>query len=169
MPVTRISSDNLLLLSEAVVRFRDGGGDETDPSSFVDAPCTLAFVAVEAAEVIGWCWGHHLPRPDASPMLYLHQLDVDEAHRRQGIGRSLLRAFLSTGKEAGATRAFLTTAQTNAPARSLYESLGGSPATQGPTVTYWFSQLWREHGSQPLVWAHADRRGDRPGPDEPHE
>lgn len=138
--VIRIGTGNVSLLAAASVRFRGvDGWEEVGARSFVDAPGTLAFVAVRTDEVAGWCWGYHLPRPDASSMLYVHQLDVDEVHRRQGIGRSLLVAFLSAGQEAGATKAFLTTGEASAPARSVYESLGGGPATQGATVQYWFT------------------------------
>ena len=70
-------------------------------------------------------------------MLYLHQLEVAEPHRRQGIGRDLLHTFMTTGARAGATKMFLTTASDN-PARTLYESLGGAPASQGATTNYWF-------------------------------
>lgn len=135
----RIGTGNVSLLAAASVRFRAVGGREDGARSFVDDPRALAFVAGDGSEVTGWCWGYHLPRPDASSMLYVHQLDVDEAHRRRGIGRSLLAAFLSAGQEAGATRAFLTTGMARAPARSLYESLGGGPATQGATVQCWFT------------------------------
>jgi ribosomal protein S18 acetylase RimI-like enzyme len=71
-------------------------------------------------------------------MLYLHQIEVAEGHRRTGIGRELLRAFMAAGVAAGATKMFLTTGEANAPARALYESMGGGLASQGPTVSYWF-------------------------------
>ena len=126
------------LLERAVRRFK---GAEVG-RAFARTPGTLAFVAVDGdgdgEEIKGWCWGYHLPRPDASSMLYLHHLEVDEPHRRRGIGRDLLRAFIAEGARLGATRMFLTTGADNAPARSLYESLGGGPASQGPTVNYWF-------------------------------
>ncbi|MFB9179332.1 GNAT family N-acetyltransferase [Dactylosporangium sucinum] len=110
-----------------------GGGQE-----FLERPGALAFVASQAEEIFGWCWGYHLVRPDASSMLYLHQLEVAQEHRRRGVGRALLHAFMSAGAQAGATRMFLTTGEANAAARSLYESLGGVLAAQGPTVSYWF-------------------------------
>lgn len=99
----------------------------------------LRFVAVEdTGDVIGWCWGYHLVRPDAPPMLYLHALEVAEEHRRHGHGRALLLAFMGAGKAVGATKMFLSTARANEPARRLYESVGGSLAAQGPTLNYWF-------------------------------
>jgi ribosomal protein S18 acetylase RimI-like enzyme len=116
----------------AVAKFM---GSKLDPG-YLNAQGTLAFVA--GAEPLGWCWGYHLPRPDGTSMLYLHQLAVDENHRRQGIGKALLQAFMTAGTQSGATKMFLTTAADNHPARALYDALGGGLATQGPTVNYWF-------------------------------
>jgi hypothetical protein len=45
---------------------------------------------------------------------------------------------MAAGRAAGASRMFLSTGEVNTPARTLYESLGGGLAGQGPTVTYWF-------------------------------
>ncbi|SBT53442.1 Acetyltransferase (GNAT) family protein [Micromonospora auratinigra] len=86
-------------------------------------------------------------------MLYLHRLEVAQEHRRRGIGGALLRAFMSAGAQAGASRMFLTTGEANGPARALYESLGGGLAAQGPTVSYWF----------PLEPAAAASAGPVPG------
>jgi ribosomal protein S18 acetylase RimI-like enzyme len=102
------------------------------------AASAMTFVALDGPEVVGWCWGYHLGRPDGSSMLYLHQVEVDEAHRRTGIGRELLRTFMTAGAQAGATKMFLTTGADNTAARSLYDALGGGLASQGPTVNYWF-------------------------------
>lgn len=104
---------------------------------FLDALGTVSYVAVDGGEVIGWCWGQNLIRPDGASMLYLHELEVAEPVRRRGFGRSLVLAFIGEGRRLGATKMFLTTGQANAPARGLYESLGGGLAAQGPTVSYW--------------------------------
>ena len=123
------------LLRQATRRF--AGADP--PRAFAEAPATLAFVALGGSnEVIGWCWGYHLVRPDAAPMLYLHELEVAQSHRRQGHGRALVEAFIAAGRSAGAAKMFLSTAKDNKPARQLYDSMGGGLAAQGPTVNYWF-------------------------------
>jgi ribosomal protein S18 acetylase RimI-like enzyme len=135
--ITQISRDDLSLLERAVTHFR--GVQKADVvRAFGDTPSALAFVASDETEIFGWCWGHHLARPDSSSMLYVHQLEVAESHRRRDVGRDLLRAFMGAGAKAGATKMFLTTGEANVAARSLYESLGGGLATQGPTVNYWF-------------------------------
>ena len=71
-------------------------------------------------------------------MLYLHDVDVDEPYRRQGVGRRLLEAFMEAGRSAGASKMFLMTGEGNMPARRLSEGLGGRVAAQGPIVNYWF-------------------------------
>jgi ribosomal protein S18 acetylase RimI-like enzyme len=131
---TRITSADLFMLERAVSKFMGTEVGEV----FALTPGTFAFVASAGPEVHGWCWGYHLVRPDGTSMLYLHQLEVDESHRRKGIGRELLRAFMDAGVQAGATKMFLTAGAGNTPARSLYESMGGGLASQGPTVNYWF-------------------------------
>ncbi|WP_432885468.1 GNAT family N-acetyltransferase [Kribbella sp. CA-245084] len=95
-------------------------------------------MATDSEEIAGWCWGYHLPRPDGTSMLYLHQLEVAKPHQGQGIGRALLTTFMTAGKADGATKMFLTTGADNTPARALYDSVGGGLAAQGPTVNYWF-------------------------------
>ena len=135
MVITGVSSpENLPLLAAAVRKFRgvDGGKGYAASSS------ALAFVATEGPEIAGWCWGYHLPRPDALSMLYLHDVEVDEPYRRQGVGRRLVEAFMDAGRRAGASKMFLTTSEVNMPARRLYEALGGGVAAQDPTVNYWF-------------------------------
>jgi ribosomal protein S18 acetylase RimI-like enzyme len=132
--ITRISLGNLSLFERAVRRFMGLAGGR----AYAQSPGAVGFVASDGAEIVGWCWGYHLVRPDDSSMLYLHQIEVAEAHRRTGIGRELLRAFMAAGAEVGATKMFLTTGEANAAARALYDSMGGGLATQGPTVNYWF-------------------------------
>ncbi|WP_260697019.1 GNAT family N-acetyltransferase [Streptomyces sp. 130] len=125
--ITRISHDDLPLLDRAARLF---GGVPADVA-FLGPQNAMAFVASKGDEILGWCWGYHLVRPDASGMLYVHGLDVAEGHRRRGIGRSLLKAFMAAGKEAGAAKMFVFTSEANTAARSLYEPMGGGPRPRG--------------------------------------
>jgi ribosomal protein S18 acetylase RimI-like enzyme len=131
---TQIQRADLALLEQATGKFMAAPGGR----AYAQTPGTLAFVACDGPQILGWCWGYNLVRPDDSAMVYLHQLEVDQAHRRKGIGRELMRAFMAAGARAGATKMFLTTGADNAAARSLYDSMGGGLASQGPTVNYWF-------------------------------
>ncbi len=124
------------LLQQAALSF---GRAASQVEAFAEAPATLAFVALGSSnQVIGWCWGYHLVRLDASSMVYLHDIEVSEEHRQQGHGRALLEAFMAAGRRAGASKMFLHAAEANRPARRLYDSMGGGLAAQGPTVNYWF-------------------------------
>ncbi|WP_427886966.1 N-acetyltransferase family protein [Kribbella sp. GL6] len=129
-----ITVPNSALLARATRTFMNA---EAGPD-YLETPGTLLFVATDGDEITGWCWGSQLARPDGTSMLYLHQLEVAEAHRRKGIGRELTQAFIRAGREAGATKMFLTTGAHNKAARTLYTSLGGGLATQGATENYWF-------------------------------
>jgi ribosomal protein S18 acetylase RimI-like enzyme len=122
-------------LEAAALRF---GSGTAGAAAFHETPGTLAFVARDGDDVLGWCWGYLLARPDGSSMAYLHHLEVAGHCRRRGIGRGLLHAFLGAAAGLGATRMFLTTGEHNTAARRLYESAGAGPAEQGPTVNYWW-------------------------------
>jgi ribosomal protein S18 acetylase RimI-like enzyme len=61
---------------------------------------------------------------EAQPIYALYDLFVLPAARKAGVGRLLLRAAEAKAAAEGKVRMDLTTARTNAPAQSLYESLG---------------------------------------------
>ncbi len=111
--ISPLSHTSLPLFERAVRRFKGGAAD---CAAFAETPGALAFVAARGEEVLGWCWGYHLVRPDASSMAYLHELEVAEQYRRQGIGSGLLRAFLAAGREAGAYKMFLIADEAKTPA-----------------------------------------------------
>jgi ribosomal protein S18 acetylase RimI-like enzyme len=55
---------------------------------------------------------------------YLQDLYVSEAIRSRGVGRALIAAVVDAAREAGATRVFWNTQETNAVARRLYDKVG---------------------------------------------
>jgi GNAT superfamily N-acetyltransferase len=76
--------------------------------------------------------------------LYLEELYVIPARRGEGIGRVLLEATMSTGREAGATRIDLNTGETDTAARALYESVGFTNregGEDGPSMLYYERDL----------------------------
>jgi GNAT superfamily N-acetyltransferase len=58
-----------------------------------------------------------------SDVCYLQDLFVDPAARQHGIGRALIDAVADKAREAGASRLYWMTHETNATARSLYDKL----------------------------------------------
>jgi len=76
--------------------------------------------------------------------LYLEELYVVPARRGEGIGRALLEATMATGREGGATRIDLNTAETDSAARALYESAGFTNregGEDGPSMLYYECNL----------------------------
>ena len=132
--IERITADNADVYGLAVRRFRQ----RPPRDDFLADPSAVGFVALSGDDVVGWCWGHRLRRPDDAPMLYLHDLRVADDEQGHGVGRRLIEAFVAHGRRIGATKMFLSTGADNAIARRLYESLGGGLAPEGPTVNYWF-------------------------------
>lgn len=61
---------------------------------------------------------------DMAPIWVLHDLFVDPAYRRGGIGRLLMNAASDYCRATGAARIDLATATDNTQAQALYESLG---------------------------------------------
>jgi ribosomal-protein-alanine N-acetyltransferase len=59
-------------------------------------------------------------------------LATDPAHRRQGLARDLLLRFHGEAARRGAARAVLEVAESNAPARALYEGAGYAAVGRRP-------------------------------------
>jgi ribosomal-protein-alanine N-acetyltransferase len=59
-------------------------------------------------------------------------LATHPAHRRQGLARAALTAFLTEARTSGATRAFLDVAEDNRPARTLYAAAGFTEIARRP-------------------------------------
>ena len=72
---------------------------------------------------VGMIW-YMLRGSSESRSAFICDFQIDEAHRRQGYGRRALLHFEDKLREQGVSRIGLHVFGGNAPARSLYESLG---------------------------------------------
>ncbi|HOF41921.1 MAG TPA: GNAT family N-acetyltransferase [Candidatus Hydrogenedentes bacterium] len=93
-------------------------------------PDVIILVAARGGDVLGYTYAaiegiDYLTL--RGPAGLLHDLVVDPAHRRQGLGRMLLDATLVAIKERGAPRVVLSTAAQNASAQRLFEYAGFRP------------------------------------------
>src|SRR5262249_34142143 len=70
---------------------------EDEPQTALLADGGTGFgVAFAAGTPVGFAFGYELPRRHGRPtMFFVYELDVDEAYRRQGIGRRLMRELLA--------------------------------------------------------------------------
>jgi ribosomal protein S18 acetylase RimI-like enzyme len=82
------------------------------------------FLALVAGEVVGIVGGL---RPDSNPTVELVSMWTAPGARRMGVGADLVRALLSWAQAGGARSVELWVTADNAPAVSLYQSLGIVP------------------------------------------
>jgi ribosomal protein S18 acetylase RimI-like enzyme len=106
-------------------------------AAFLDDPASFVLGAYVDGEPAGLAWGFQMRSPSGKVTTYLHELDVLEAWRRQGIGTALVREAMELGRRTGSTRFWLSTGGHNEVAQALYESLGGDRKPLGD-VNYWW-------------------------------
>ena len=83
---------------------------------------TIFVAAFDDETPVGFAFGYVLPRRHGRPTtFFVYEIDVDEAYRRQGIGRRLMEELLF-----GQEEAFVLTDAENDAAMALYASLGGT-------------------------------------------
>ena len=95
--------------------------------SQLDEPTVVVLVAAREGEVLGYSYAGVEGRDYMSlrgPAGVLYDLVVDPAHRRQGIGRTLLDAMLVALELRGAPRVVLSTAARNEAAKRLFARAG---------------------------------------------
>jgi GNAT superfamily N-acetyltransferase len=121
------------LLHRALRAFKDV--DAVAPDLFLNEPRTHSFVALDGDDVIGWCFGYELLRPEGRWMMVLSGVDVLKERRREGVGRALLDRFVELARSKGHARMWLLTDAGNDVARRLYEGAGSDP---GEKLGYWW-------------------------------
>jgi ribosomal protein S18 acetylase RimI-like enzyme len=85
-------------------------------------------VATVDGRDVGFVSGVETTHPDKGTELFLYELGVDEAHRRQGIGRALVRALAALAVERGCYGMWVATEPDNDAAIATYRSAGsGEP------------------------------------------
>ncbi|HEV7639332.1 MAG TPA: GNAT family N-acetyltransferase [Gaiellaceae bacterium] len=87
---------------------------------------TIFLAAFQENEPVGFVYGYVLLRMDGAPsMLFIYELGVDAAWRRQGIATRLMAELERIARSRGIVEGFVLTEPDNAAANAFYESLGG--------------------------------------------
>ena len=89
----------------------------------------LTLVAQERGQTLGCCFVSLLERREPKPRkaAYIDLLVVDEAHRRQGIGKALFRDVQKRARALGAQSVELTVWSYNTDAVKAYQAYGMTP------------------------------------------
>ncbi len=110
--------------------------EQGDPTELIDAaallrdviaaPATFCVVAERDHALIGYATAHPTYETGhAERGLYVGDVYVDPAHRRQGVARALLAALAAAGRAQAARHLWLTAQEGNHAAHALYRRLGG--------------------------------------------
>lgn len=84
-----------------------------------------AVVAERAGELVGLAhFLFHRSTTSIGPTCYLQDLFTVEAARGKGVGRALIEEVYRRAKDAGATKVYWQTHETNATAMRLYDKVG---------------------------------------------
>lgn len=157
--VRELKVSDRAVLDAILDRFQPGWERDLAPGAsgsltFVADSSTFAFGAFLGQDIAGYAWGYRLRLPTGRKSLLLHDLEVGEQHRRQGLGSLLLQAVLNLGQREGCAQVWLVTEADNEVAIDLYRSHGGHSPTWpvGDVVFEWMFEVNR--------WLPRRRTGD---------
>ena len=113
-------------------RFKPPGAETFPPPAVCDLlgrPETLIFLAYAGGVPVGYVYAEVMRRPEnaicfEASMVYIHHISVSPDYRGRGIGKALLEAVRTAGREVGIGRIGLDVWMFNDAARSFFRSKG---------------------------------------------
>lgn len=108
-----------------------------EPEAFLREPASFVLGAYVNDAPVGLAWGLQMRSPSGRLTTYVHELEVQENWRRQGVGSALVTEAMTLARGRGSTKFWLSTGGHNETAKALYESLGGDRKPLGD-VNYWW-------------------------------
>jgi ribosomal protein S18 acetylase RimI-like enzyme len=132
-------ADQLVALFAAVLPSSPTAqADQLDePEAFLQDRSSFVLGAYVDSAPVGLAWGLQMRSPSGRITTYVHELDVHENWRRQGIGSALITEAMALARRRGSTKFWLSTGGHNETAQALYASLGGDRKPLGD-VNYWW-------------------------------
>jgi ribosomal protein S18 acetylase RimI-like enzyme len=103
---------------------------------FLADPNHHLLIAYSDGAPAGFVSGVEVTHPDKGTEMFLYELAVDEAHRRQGIGTALVLALRDLAHDQGCYGMWVLTDADNAAAGATYRKSGGEVESQ-PLMFSW--------------------------------
>jgi len=103
---------------------------------FLADPNHHLLIAYSGDVPAGFVSGVEVTHPDKGTEMFLYELAVVEAHRRQGIGTTLVEALRDLAREQGCYGMWVLTDDDNAAAGATYRKAGGEVESQ-PLMFSW--------------------------------
>ena len=117
-------------LADAAPGVFDNAVDPDLAGRFLAGGHNVLVAAFEGKRSVGFASGLIYLHPDKPLHLWVNEVGVAPAYRRQGIGKRLMQAMRRVAAEEGCSECWLLAAPDDAAANALYRSLAG---WRGPT------------------------------------
>ncbi len=135
LQISPVTSRNLECLDHIAVDVFDAEPNPSYLRAYLSMPNHRLIVAISEGVVVGQVRGVIHLQPDLPNELYVDNLGVTPAFKRQGVGTGLVKALMAWGAENGCQSTWLATETDNAEAQGFYEAFGFA----GNTVAYYVS------------------------------
>lgn len=124
LQIKRLAPGDEAVLARVEKDVFDEAVDATYLNAYLAEPHQHMIVALEEGAVVGQIRAVLYKHPDKADELFIENLGVTPALRRQGIATRLLKTMLELGRDLGCKEAWVATESDNTRARTFYESFG---------------------------------------------
>jgi aminoglycoside 3-N-acetyltransferase I len=133
--IQRLRPEHAYLVPELLTMFGKAFEDEQEwgvarpdaayLAKLLARPDVMVLAALKNEQIVGGLVGYELPKIEQTRSeIYIYDLAVDEAHRRQGIATSLIEALQPIARDCGAWCIFVQAESIDADPIALYSKLG---------------------------------------------
>lgn len=122
--IARVTPQTLDLLDQIAPDVFEGRIRRNRLAACVADSAHILLVARKDGQVVGQCLALVHRHPDRATELFIDDLGVTPACRRQGIGVRLMHQAIAEGRAAGCSEIWVGAEPNNAAANALYRSLG---------------------------------------------
>jgi aminoglycoside 3-N-acetyltransferase I len=124
--VRRLAAGDEARARDVALTFKSADVSTEHAARFLADPARCLVVAEVAGDLAGFLLAYRLERLDrAAAQLFVYEIDVAPAYRRQGIGTQLMEYVRRLVDQEALMEAFVFTSRGNGPAVSLYTGTGG--------------------------------------------